>query len=234
MSKNHFPKGSHLSKRFPKKTLKGFYDEAAKRKGGFYSRPGGLAEKLQNLVLRMVINALQNRSLLLDVGCGRGRYLVPLVEHGVTYVGLDSSKEMLKIAKSNIDPLAEPSFFLVQGDLEHLPFANSSFDSAICIDVLHLFTSKNSRKKVVGELMRALKPNGEIVVEIKNKLNFVFWWVLSKTNPPGMVQPVTPMEMKFYLKTIGFNSVQAKGVMFLSPWLSPLVILKASRQGSKE
>jgi len=215
-----------------KKTLKGFYDEIAKRSGGFYNRPGGLAEKFQKSVLRIVVEALCNRGWLLDVGCGRGRYLGQLVGRGFTYVGLDSSKEMLKIAKNKACRRAESSFFLIQGNAEQLPFVDSFFDSVICIDVLHHFTNKDSRKYVVRELARVLKPDGEIVIEMKNKLNLVYW-LLSKANPSGTVQTVTPLEIEFYLKTFGCVNVRAKGVMFPTPWLSPLVVLKASRLDAK-
>lgn len=215
-----------------KKTLKGFYDEIAKRSDGFYNRPGDLAEKFQVFVLRIVVSALYNGGWLLDVGCGRGRYLGQLVDRGFTYVGLDSSKEMLKIAKNKACQRAESSVFLIQGDAEHLPFVNSLFNSVICIDVLHHFTSKDSRKNVVRELARVLKPDGEIVIEMKNKLNLVYW-LLSKANPSGTVQPVTPFEIESYLKTFGCVDVRAKGVMFPSPWLSPLVILQASRLDAK-
>lgn len=215
-----------------KKSLKSFYDEIAKRSGGFYNRPGSLAEKFQKSVLRLVIKALCNGGWLLDVGCGRGRYLGQLVGRGFTYVGLDSSKEMLKIAKNKACRRAGSSFFLIQGNAEHLPFVDSFFDSVICIDVLHHFTNKDSRKYVVRELARVLKPDGEIVIEMKNKLNLVYW-LLSKTNPSGTVQTVTPLEIEFYLKTFGCVNVCAKGVMFPTPWLSPLVVLKASRLDAK-
>lgn len=211
--------------------LKGFYDDVAKHRGGLYDKPGGLAEKFQEFVLRQVVGALKSRGWLLDVGCGRGRYFVPLASQGFIYVGLDSSIEMLKIAKSNANKITGTSFFFVQGSAGHIPFVDSFFDSVICVDVLHHFIGKDSRKRVIGELTRVLKSNGKIVIEIKNKLNLIYW-LLSKTNPSHVVQTSTPFEARFFLRAFGCSNIRARGVMFPSSTLSPLVIFEASRQNS--
>jgi len=213
--------------------LKGFYDDVAEHREGFYDKPGGLAEKFQESVLRQVVNALKSRGWLLDVGCGRGRYFVPLASKALTYVGLDVSIEMLKIAKSNANKITESSIYLIQGSAEHLPFIDSFFGSVICVDVLHHFIGKDSRKRVIGELTRVLKSNGKIVIEIKNKLNLIYW-LMSKANPSRVVQISTPFETSFFLKAFGCSNICAKGVMFPSPILSPLVIFEASRQNSRE
>lgn len=214
------------------RTLKGFYDYVAKHREGFYDKPGGLAEKFQEFVLRQVVDALTSCGWLLDVGCGRGRYFVPLTSQGFTYVGLDASIEMLKIAKSKAKRINESNFFLIQGSARHIPFVDSFFDSVICVDVLHHFIGKDSRKGVIRELTRVLKSNGKIVIEIKNKLNLLYW-LMSKANPSRVVQITTPFETSLFLKACGCGDIRAKGVMFPFSALSPLVIFEASRQNSE-
>ncbi|MGR9088769.1 MAG: class I SAM-dependent methyltransferase, partial [Gammaproteobacteria bacterium] len=73
----------------------------------------------------------------LDVGCGTGN-LFSILEQisgrigGYSYVGIDISSEMIKVAK---DTYPKGDFRV--GDAEHLEFEDSSFDFVISNSVLH-------------------------------------------------------------------------------------------------
>jgi len=213
------------------KAVKKFFDDTAKERSGFYDDPGGLAEKFQKMVLRIVINELRFDGRLLDVGCGRGRYLTRLSEAGVTCIGVDISKGMLKIAKTHLDDRRELDFSLVQSSASRLPFADASFGFVICIDLLHNFANRASREQVVRELARVIKPDGRLVIEIKNKMNIIYW-MLSKVNPSPVAETVTLSEPISILKLLGFNVIETKGVAFPISILSPIVLIIASRKKS--
>jgi len=93
---------------------------------------------------------------ILDLGCGPGRNLIPLVEQGFTnVVGLDLSKEGLNQSKKR---LVEKNLktMLVRGDSTSLPFSNEIFDFVFSIGVVHCNTW-NGVEMVFEEISRILK-----------------------------------------------------------------------------
>ena len=212
-----------------RKAVKDFYDQIAKRRAGFYNRPNTLASKFQDKVLEKVSSVLSSErgSMLLDVGCGRGRYVSLLSSAGYTYVGVDISLGMLKIARHNDDPLHSNHF--VQVTAEQIPFKDKTFDSVICIDLLHHLRSNGTREETIRELARVAKSDGQIVIEIKNKVN-VIYWLLSKFNPSPVAETVSLREILLFLKTLGFSRIEMKGVGFPVPTLSPLVLIVCTKR----
>ncbi|MDH5686678.1 MAG: class I SAM-dependent methyltransferase, partial [Candidatus Bathyarchaeota archaeon] len=71
----------------------------------------------------------RKRRNVLDVGCGDGAVLEKL--QGEFLVGLDLSLTRLERARSRV----EKGYFIC-GDAEHLPFRESSFELALCLDTL--------------------------------------------------------------------------------------------------
>lgn len=82
---------------------------------------------------------------MLDAPCGAGRLQPMLAQHG-RYVGLDVSRSMLG-ACAGADPLA-------QGAVEHLPFADRSFELVVCCRLLHHLADGSQLDAVVRELVR--------------------------------------------------------------------------------
>ena len=60
---------------------------------------------------------------ILDIGCGTGRDGIFFVKNGFNYVGIDASRNMLKIARTKIE---HGKFF--QMDFYKLRFPENSFD----------------------------------------------------------------------------------------------------------
>lgn len=84
---------------------------------------------------------------ILDIGCGFG-YLEKTFKG--RYIGLDNSADMLRNQVA--------LFPRVLGNGSSLPFKNSSFDSVISIDAMHLIEGSDFR--------RVLKINGHALVSI--------------------------------------------------------------------
>jgi 2-polyprenyl-3-methyl-5-hydroxy-6-metoxy-1,4-benzoquinol methylase len=119
--------------------------------------------KLEADVLKTVqyLTPLLEGEPILDVGCGGGRLLVPLIRKGKSVVGLDISRENLHHAKewaneNNVD------LHLILGAAEALPFI-PNFRGLICFFTLE-FTSDPF--KAVKEFYRVLEPEGRIVVSL--------------------------------------------------------------------
>ena len=77
---------------------------------------------------------LQNGADVLDIGCGTGNYTTALGARGYEMLGLDRSGLMLRKARTKALDLQ-----LVGADGANLPFANRTFDGAICTLAIHHF-----------------------------------------------------------------------------------------------
>src|SRR3990167_5749534 len=61
---------------------------------------------------------------ILDIGCGSGRYLIPMVQDGKQVTGLDISDEMIVEAQTHLNfPEESFDFVLAKGSIHHNTFA---------------------------------------------------------------------------------------------------------------
>jgi ArsR family transcriptional regulator len=98
---------------------------------------------------------------LLDLGTGTGRMLelfAPGVERAV---GIDLSREMLAVARVNLERAGLPHCEVRQGDIYQLPFPGGSFDAVILHQVLHYVDRPTV---AIAEAARVLRPGGRLVV----------------------------------------------------------------------
>jgi ArsR family transcriptional regulator len=110
-----------------------------------------------------VLGALSSGQVrdLLDLGTGTGRMLEifgPRVEHAV---GIDQSREMLAVARVNLETAKLRNCTIRQGDIYQLPFAVEAFDAAIFHQVLH-YADRPSL--AIAEAARVLRPEGRLVI----------------------------------------------------------------------
>jgi ubiquinone/menaquinone biosynthesis C-methylase UbiE len=106
-----------------------------------------------------LLNALKGfeNKPVLEVGIGSGRNALPLLEKvKPRFVGLDLSREMLKLARAKMAP-SKKDFDLILGDAEHLPFAGKAFNAVVCMSTMHYFASQ---EKVLLEFSRILSRKG--------------------------------------------------------------------------
>jgi ubiquinone/menaquinone biosynthesis C-methylase UbiE len=105
---------------------------------------------------------------VLDMGCGTGRFTVPMAEHGAIVTGLDISSAMLGIAARK---LAERQLQadLLEGDMSDLPFPDNSFDVVTSMLAL-MHIPLDDRPAVFAEVRRVLRPGGRMLLGVKNSL----------------------------------------------------------------
>lgn len=109
---------------------------------------------IEQPIVRRIIDTMPRGSAL-DAACGTGRHAEYLTELGHDVVGLDSSPEMLAIARTKL-----PSLPFVEGDLERLPFPNDSMDLVVCaLALAHV----PDLRAVIAEFARVLRPNGSLI-----------------------------------------------------------------------
>jgi ubiquinone/menaquinone biosynthesis C-methylase UbiE len=117
-----------------------------------------LHKKEQFPKLRIISQHLKvhEDEILLDVGCGTG---FSREVFNCKIVGIEPSREMLIQGRKD-----EMDF--LQGEGEHLPFSDNSFDVVICVTALHNF---HNPKKGLQEIKRVGKGKGAITVLKKAK-----------------------------------------------------------------
>ena len=98
---------------------------------------------------------------LLDLGTGTGRMLellAPRVERGL---GIDLSREMLAVARANLERAGVGNCQVRQADIYQLPFPDRSFDAATIHQVLHFLDEPGV---VIAEASRVLVPGARLLV----------------------------------------------------------------------
>jgi ubiquinone/menaquinone biosynthesis C-methylase UbiE/uncharacterized protein YbaR (Trm112 family) len=96
--------------------------------------------------------------LVLDVGCGMGRFSDVASRWGATVVGIDLTSAV-DAAYSNIG--GRDNVHLAQADVFRLPFRDETFDFIFSIGVLH---HTPDTKAAFDQLPRLLKPGGHIAI----------------------------------------------------------------------
>jgi SAM-dependent methyltransferase len=92
----------------------------------------------------------------LDLGCGTGLGIRPLVEAGWNVVGVDVSDDQLAAARAHVGDAAE----LLRSDAHALPFDDESFEAVVSI-LTH--TDFDEVGRVFREVHRVLGPDGVFV-----------------------------------------------------------------------
>jgi len=123
----------------------------------------------QNLWAELNIfkDIIKDNNKVLDAGCGNGRLLELFKDKKIEYTGIDISENLIKIAKES-----HPEINFLVADNLNLPFSDNSFDKVFSIAVLHTIPSRELRSKVLLEIKRVLKPEGNLILtvwDIKNK-----------------------------------------------------------------
>lgn len=111
----------------------------------------------------VLTKTLKEGSRILDVGTAIGdypKYLTEKCDKNFEVVGIDSSKNMIEVAKEN----APKAIFKIM-DMRCLSFPKHSFDGILCLATL-IHVDDASALKVLDGFDFILKPNGLIVINV--------------------------------------------------------------------
>jgi SAM-dependent methyltransferase/uncharacterized protein YbaR (Trm112 family) len=104
--------------------------------------------------------------LLLDIGCGWGRWTVAASHKGYHPIGVDPSLGAVLAARRVSDQLGAHGIFVV-ADARHLPFRPGFFDIVFSYSVLQHF-SRDNVKIALREVARVLKQEGTSLIQMAN------------------------------------------------------------------
>jgi len=95
---------------------------------------------------------------VLDVGCGTGVAALTAAEQGAIVTGLDLSPVLIEEARRHAE-VGGTKVEFHEGDAEHLPFADASFDVVVS-QFGHMFAPRPD--VTTAEMLRVLRPGGRI------------------------------------------------------------------------
>jgi ubiquinone/menaquinone biosynthesis C-methylase UbiE len=113
------------------------------------------------------ITDLPSGGHVLDVGCGHGRHARPLALTGHMVAGIDISRKLLSIGKKATS--SSPEFRAIEwlnAEAAALPFADATFDAALCIAVLHHLPTHRDRVLALTEMRRVLRPGSPAFLSV--------------------------------------------------------------------
>ena len=161
--------------------------------GGYYydGRWSPIAKKMINYY------KLNNKSKILDVGCGKGFLLYEFHKllPGCQIFGQDISSYAIKNSKKEIRK------FIKKGSATNLKYKSNYFDLVISLNTLHNLYCFDLVKSL-EEIERVSKKNKYICVESyrseKEKVNLLYWQVTCECF-------FTPNEWKWFFKQSGYK-----------------------------
>ena len=108
--------------------------------------------------------------IVLDAGCGTGKFLPSLEKYADKYIGIDLSSEQLNKAKSKSQ---KDNSIFIKSNLADITLEDNSVDLIISTWVLGTILDLDERSKCLDELKRVLKSGGQIIL-VENDLNSEF------------------------------------------------------------
>jgi SAM-dependent methyltransferase len=155
--------------------------------------------------------------LVLDAGCGMGRFAEIVHHYGGTYVGVDFSYA-IDAAHQNAGHL--PNVHFLQADLFNLPFADDTFDLVMSLGVLH---HTPDPRRAFASLPRVLKPGGKLTITVYDAGNKVYvansrFWrrVTTRLPKPALHALSYAAGPLYYLWTAPVLGALLRSVAFLS------------------
>lgn len=160
-------------------------------------------------------------SRVLDAGCGNGRNSIPLTKIAGEIHLLDSSPEMIELAKQNMRANGARNVEFAVGRLEKLPYKDGFFDAVLCIAALHHLRSGKARLAALSEVFRLLTPGGLLLATVWNRSQARFektgknalipWKTKGETEVLRYYHFFDPLELETLAVEAGFKEVKLFG-----------------------
>ncbi len=144
---------------------------------------------------------LPEHPTVLEAGCGTGRDARVFKDRGVEIVGIDISKGLLGVARTENSDIT-----FIEGDLRALPLEENSFDGVWAhASLVHLETIEDAEKSL-AEFFRVLKAGGFLYVLVKARQGSEKTAIVSDSlsNHNRFFRYYTPEELSELLTSAGF------------------------------
>ncbi|MFE3138190.1 class I SAM-dependent methyltransferase [Streptomyces scopuliridis] len=226
-----------------KETIRSVYQELAEEYDQRIPGEGPSDEGFTEAERTFLLGKVRPGQRVLDLGCGTGRFTVPMAELGAQVSGLDISRAMLDVAGRKLAARGL-SADLREGDMSRLPFPDSSFDVVTSMLAL-MHIPLDDREKVFSEAARVLRPGGRMIIGVKNSLfeqffkgdrfaavditdvdakELVFTQTKNGKEHRASWYSFSPHELNALFATAGLITTHLRGNSTLSAWLADEVL----------
>lgn len=208
------------------------FDKEAKMYDDWYkTKLGNFVDEVETKCI-LDLFKVEKGMKVLDVGCGTGNFSIKLAKMGCEVVGIDVSKEMLKVAEEKAKKEGLNIKFYNM-DVYDMKFEDNCFDGVISVTA---FEFLKDPEKAIEEMFRVLKPNGYLLIGTINKDSAWGEMYLSKEFQENSVFKYanfkTVEDMKSYKKD---HLVDIKECLFIPPTIEEEYIsMEKERELSKE
>ena len=124
----------------------------------------------------------------LDLGCGLGRHTILFAQNDFNTCAFDLSHDAVVETKKYAER-EHLKIDALEGDMLKLPYKDNSFDAILCFNVIS-HTDTKGFKKILKEIKRVLRINGEVYLTLCSKET----WGFKETDWP-MVDENTKIRM---------------------------------------
>jgi ubiquinone/menaquinone biosynthesis C-methylase UbiE len=174
---------------------------------GFFQELANYRYEKLDYLNGFINSSVHQGKVILEIGCGVGIDLICLTKSGALVYGIDFSSVAIKLARNNLEQNGLQADVLLM-DGETLGFSDHTFDIVYAHGVLQYTSDDN---KMVAEIHRVLKPNGQAIMMFYNK----FSWLnaLSRLTSVGLEHADAPILRKYSIDEVkrmlhSFRSVQ--------------------------
>lgn len=185
-------------------------DKAVSEEDKKYKLRGGLLSNTKSAFItkcKIYEESLNKNALILDAGCGNGRYTHMASLNGAIVIGVDLGHGV-KAAYRHMKTL--PNVHLAQADLFNLPFKKNLFDVIFSTGVL---VHTGNAKKAFNSVSQHSKSGGIFVAHLCHKRNPIFE-IINRT----LRFFTTKLSIKYNLLFARFMAKQGKKLMEKGTW----------------
>jgi ubiquinone/menaquinone biosynthesis C-methylase UbiE len=173
--------------------------------------------RIARMKRKLIMDGVNIKDLrIFDLGCGIGVAERILREqfNDAIIVGADlSCKSLMQAIRQG---LSHAGFICASGDA--LPLNDGSIDLIYCNGVFH-HTPAENRLKVLRELYRILKPDGQVFISENNPANPLMMQAMAKNPFDSNVLAIRPRDLAMLVKQSGFSHLKIFYYFWFPHWL---------------
>lgn len=169
------------------------------------------------------------RKTILDFGCGAGRHSIAMLRMGYEVIGVDYNEKSLEVTKERVAQLEQElntklEFKGIINLNSDIPVGDGKADMIVAWGSM-FYNGRDKTKKLLREMYRVLKKEGEIFVDFRTKRDYLygcgkeiekdFYLLDESSGRPGFVYLFLSLEeLKEIFKECGFEVINVETFEF--------------------